>query len=93
MCLPHRFVRMEKYLTKIKGLYFNSDVIHDIDWIYDEAEKIVKEEVVKTKIQYKCAKCKSSDISIESVQSRSCDEPASLLITCRQCGYCKKKNG
>ena len=34
----------------------------------------------------KCAKCKSTDIKFEFLQTRSADEPMSTFCTCETCG-------
>ena len=36
---------------------------------------------------YKCRHCKSAQVTVESVQTRSIDEPASIFITCQDCKY------
>jgi len=36
--------------------------------------------------QYKCARCKKRECSYIELQTRSCDEPATLFIQCVPCG-------
>jgi len=36
--------------------------------------------------QFKCARCKQRQCSYVEVQTRSCDEPASIFVTCHGCG-------
>jgi DNA-directed RNA polymerase subunit M/transcription elongation factor TFIIS len=36
--------------------------------------------------QFKCARCKGRECSYMELQTRSCDEPASIFITCHGCG-------
>jgi len=36
--------------------------------------------------QYKCKRCKKRECSFIELQTRSCDEPATLFIQCVQCG-------
>lgn len=36
--------------------------------------------------QYKCKRCKKRECSFVELQTRSCDEPATLFIQCVQCG-------
>ena len=36
--------------------------------------------------QYKCKRCKRRECSFIELQTRSCDEPATLFIQCVQCG-------
>ena len=34
---------------------------------------------------YKCRHCASQDVSVQSVQTRSVDEPATLFLSCKAC--------
>lgn len=36
--------------------------------------------------QFKCSRCKGRECSYIELQTRSCDEPASIFITCHGCG-------
>eukprot|EP00798_Chlamydomonas_sp_ICE-L_P006310 gene6310-biopygen1445 len=36
--------------------------------------------------QFNCARCKQRQCSYVEVQTRSCDEPASIFVTCHGCG-------
>lgn len=36
--------------------------------------------------QFKCMRCKGRECSYMELQTRSCDEPASIFITCHGCG-------
>jgi DNA-directed RNA polymerase subunit M/transcription elongation factor TFIIS len=36
--------------------------------------------------QFKCERCKSRECSYMELQTRSCDEPASIFVTCHGCG-------
>ena len=37
--------------------------------------------------QFRCSKCKKRECEYQEVQLRSCDEPATLFITCLNCGH------
>ena len=37
--------------------------------------------------QFKCGKCKKRECEYQEVQLRSCDEPATLFLTCLNCGH------
>ena len=37
--------------------------------------------------QFKCARCKKRECSYMELQTRSCDEPATLFIQCLSCGH------
>lgn len=53
-----------------------------------EQEKYVyHERPVSMTDQFKCKRCKKREVTYQEMQLRSCDEPASLLITCLNCGY------
>ena len=36
--------------------------------------------------QFKCSRCKGRECSYMELQTRSCDEPASIFVTCHGCG-------
>ena len=81
---------MEKYIEKCERKF--TYVPPSFDDSYALAEKIVTEEVVETKNQYICPKCKSKNIKVETRQIRSADEGSSTFITCGDCGFTKRKN-
>ena len=37
--------------------------------------------------QFRCSRCKKRECVYQELQTRSCDEPASLFITCLNCGH------
>jgi DNA-directed RNA polymerase subunit M/transcription elongation factor TFIIS len=37
--------------------------------------------------QFRCGRCKKRECAYQELQTRSCDEPASLFITCLNCGH------
>jgi transcription elongation factor S-II len=37
--------------------------------------------------QFKCSRCKKRECSFLELQTRSCDEPATLFIQCVKCGH------
>jgi len=61
----------------------------------DKYEKINKKKEIEehkksnqaTSSVYKCTKCKERKSVITQKQTRSADEPATLYIECKSCGY------
>jgi DNA-directed RNA polymerase subunit M/transcription elongation factor TFIIS len=61
----------------------------------DKYEKILKKKELEefkksnqaTSSIYKCPKCKEKKCTIIQKQTRSADEPATLYIDCKSCGY------
>lgn len=37
--------------------------------------------------QFRCGRCKKRECAYQELQTRSCDEPASLFISCLNCGH------
>ena len=61
----------------------------------EKFEKIVKKKAVEkakkdakaTTNVFKCPKCKKRKASVVEKQTRAADEPATVFITCEECGY------
>ena len=42
--------------------------------------------ISETQVQFTCSKCKSKKCTYYEMQTRSADEPATIFITCLDCG-------
>lgn len=54
------------------------------NFLYKENKYIVTDE-------YKCSRCKSKKCTYYTMQTRSCDEPETIIITCLNCHYTWKE--
>lgn len=61
----------------------------------DKYEKILKKKEVEefkkknqpTSSSHKCPKCKEKKVQVTQKQTRAADEPATIFIECKSCGY------
>ena len=65
----------EKYISKKNAI---------INFKYKENKFVVTDD-------YKCSKCKSTKCTYYTLQTRSCDEPETIIITCLNCNYTWKE--
>jgi DNA-directed RNA polymerase subunit M/transcription elongation factor TFIIS len=47
---------------------------------------IIEKKPIATTDIFRCARCKGRECSYTELQTRSCDEPASIFVTCHGCG-------
>jgi len=65
----------EKYINKKQAI---------INFKYKENKYVVTDD-------YKCSRCKSTKCTYYTLQTRSCDEPETIIITCLNCKYTWKE--
>lgn len=65
----------EKYISKKKAI---------INFKYKENKNAITDD-------YKCSRCKSTKCTYYTLQTRSCDEPETIIITCLNCNYTWKE--
>jgi DNA-directed RNA polymerase subunit M/transcription elongation factor TFIIS len=65
----------EKYISKKNAI---------INFKYKENKFVVTDD-------YKCTRCKSTKCTYYTLQTRSCDEPETIIITCLNCNYTWKE--
>ena len=65
----------EKYISKKNAI---------INFKYKENQYVVTDD-------YKCTRCKSTKCTYYTLQTRSCDEPETIIITCLNCNYTWKE--
>lgn len=65
----------EKYISKKNAI---------IKFKYKENKRVVTDD-------YKCSRCKSTKCTYYTLQTRSCDEPETIIITCLNCNYTWKE--
>ena len=65
----------EKYISKKNAI---------INFKYKENKYVVTDD-------YKCTRCKSTRCTYYTLQTRSCDEPETIIITCLNCNYTWKE--
>ena len=81
---------MDKYLAKCKAKF--SYQYPDMQELKKRAEEIMREEVIETTTKMSCSRCKSTNISITSAQTRGSDEATTTFARCLDCGFTKKTN-
>ena len=65
----------EKYISKKNAI---------INFKYKENKYVVTDD-------YKCSRCKLTKCTYYTMQTRSCDEPETIIITCLNCNYTWKE--
>lgn len=65
----------EKYINKKKAI---------INFKYKDNKYVITDD-------YKCTRCKSTKCTYYTLQTRSCDEPETIIITCLNCNYTWKE--
>ncbi|ULY68581.1 putative transcription elongation factor TFIIS [Chlorella virus XW01] len=88
----------DSFVQNIKDNKFNIKEIPYLkpeDLYPEKFEKIVKKKAVEkakkdakaTTNVFKCPKCKKRKATVVEKQTRAADEPATVFITCEECGY------
>lgn len=98
---PNSYIGNKTLLKRLKNKelkpydisYMDSPSIYPDKWRTIIEKRLKTEETFHTSQQiaqtdlFKCGKCKERKTSYRELQIRSCDEPASLLISCLNCGH------
>jgi DNA-directed RNA polymerase subunit M/transcription elongation factor TFIIS len=93
--------QLKKSDTFVQNIKDNKYEIKEIPYLKPEElypekfEKIVKKKAVEkakkdakaTTNVFKCPKCKKRKATVVEKQTRAADEPATVFITCEECGY------
>jgi len=81
---------LSKKIDALKIAFMRPDELNPDKYDLIIKKKEVEEDNVKnqsTSSSYQCPKCKERKVTVIQKQTRSADEPPSLYITCKSCGY------
>ena len=76
---------------RVNGLYQNLPSLEKNRTNFDIDKDIYRNKPLIGKSLFKCEKCKSDNTEDYQLQTRSADEPMTLFIICRDCGFKVKK--
>lgn len=98
---PESYVRNERLLQRVRDREFaphqvawmNPVNVHPERWRHEVEMKMRRDEYISNAKpmamtdQFRCSKCRKRECSFMELQTRSCDEPATLFIQCLSCGH------